>query len=163
MKMRIHLAVAAALTVTGCASTPRPFSPVLTGDATPAWEAAFAQCSRDVAEGRRSSFRAGRGGSALGGLAVGGAAGVAAAGSAASGMGMLGGVAAGAGLAAGMVLIAPLAIYGVSRAQRARKEAEIKTAMTACLAEEGYVVTDWMPAAPDASLRSPTAATPTND
>ena len=161
MKMHVHLSVAAALALTGCASTPRAFSPVLAGgEASPAYEAAFARCAQEVAAGRRSSFRTGRSGSALGGLAVGAAAGVAAAGSAASGMGMLGGVAAGAGLTAGALVVAPLAIYGISRAQRARKEAEIKTAMAACLAEEGHVVSDWTPAAPDAPLRSPTIAAP---
>ena len=151
--------VIAALALAGCASTPRGFAPVLTQPPADqaAFEAAFNICSAEVAAGRRNSFRSGRGGSAAGGMAIGGAAALATGASAASGAGMLAGTAAGAGLAIGLVVFAPLAIFGVSRLQRASKEREIKNAMTACLAEEGYVVDEWrVPRRGATGLASPT-------
>lgn len=155
------VALVAAATLTGCASHPRGFSPVmaLAPADQAAFETAFNVCSAEVAAGRRDSFRSGRGGSAAGGLAIGGAAAVATGASAASGAGMLAGTAAGAGLVIGMVVFAPLAVVGVSYVQRANKEREIKTAMTACLAEEGYIVDDWRVLGRGASgLSSPTQA-----
>ena len=163
MRKTTCIAVAIALCLPGCASTPRAFEPRIASTPTDvaAYEAAFAQCSNEVAAGRRSSFREGRTGSAVGGVALGATAGAVAAGSAASGAGMLGGVAAGAGLLTGFVLIAPFAIYGLSRVQRANKEREIQGAMTACLGEEGYVVTEWVrPEAGSVAPRSPTIAAP---
>ena len=137
-------ALVAITALAGCASTPRAFTPVF--DSQPAdpgaFKAAFDTCSAEVAAGRRDSFRAGRGRSAAGGLAIGGAAALATGASAASGAGMLAGAVGAAGMAVGMVVFAPLAIFGVSRMQRAAKEREIKMAMTVCLAEEGYAVED---------------------
>ena len=153
------IAVVAALALTGCASIPRGFAPVMAQSPADqsAFEAAFNLCSTEVAAGRRDSFRSGRGGSAAGGMAIGGAAAMATGASAASGAGMLAGTAAGAGLAIGLVVFAPLAIFGVSRVQRANKEREIKRAMTDCLAEEGYVVDDWrLPPRGATGLASPT-------
>lgn len=146
--MDLHLRIAGVIAIiglTGCSSTPRGFAPLMTHPPADqvAFEAAFEVCGAEVASGRRDSFRAGRGGSAAGGLAIGATAGLAAGASAASGAGMLAGVAGAAGLAAGLVVFAPLGFYGMSRVQRASKEREIKTAMTACLSEEGYVVEDW--------------------
>jgi len=152
-----------ALFASGCASTPRGFTPVLAAEPTDtaSYGAAFDQCSAEVAAGRRENFREGRSGSALGGAALGGAAALATGASAASGAGMLAGAAAGAGLAIGFAVFAPLAVYGVSRAQRAAKEREIKTAMSACLAEEGYAVSDWRLAArEEGGRRTPTQAAP---
>jgi hypothetical protein len=146
--MRIRssaLCLAITAVLAGCASNPRGFSPVMAqapGDQA-AFEAAFATCSQQVAEGRRDSFRAGRTGSAAGGAAIGGVAAVAYAGSAVSGAGALAGVVAGPALVLGAVVFAPVAIFGVSRVQRANKEREIRNAMTACLAEDGYHVADW--------------------
>jgi hypothetical protein len=162
MKTATCILAAMALVLQGCASTPRAFEPRIA--TTPAdmaaYEAAFAQCSSEVAAGRRSSFRSGRTGSAVGGAAVAGTVGVVTAGSAASGAGMMAGAAAGAGLLIGFAIAAPFAFYGLSRVQRARKEAEIKEAMTLCLAEEGYVVTEWVPSGEGSVLRSPTIAAP---
>jgi hypothetical protein len=158
----IAILVATAIGLGGCASTPRGFVPVLA--ATPAdqaaYEAAFRVCSDQVAAGRRDSFRAGRGGSALGGAAIGGGAALVTGASAASGAGMLSGVAAGAGLMTGMIVFAPLAIYGVSRVQRARKEGEIQAAMAACLAEDGYAVGSWRLQRERGAMASPTRAAP---
>lgn len=162
-RFKLTVAIIAAAALTGCASTPRGFAPVMaqTPADQAAFEAAFNVCSAEVAAGRRASFRSGRGGSATGGLAIGGAAALATGASAASGAGMLAGTAAGAGLAIGLVVFAPLAIFGVSRIQRANKEREIKNAMTACLAEEGYVVDDWrVPPRGVTGLASPTRPAP---
>ena len=158
----IAAAAAAALGLSGCASTPRGFTPVLAVSPADqaAYEAAFAVCSEQVAAGRRESFREGRGGSALGGAAIGGGAAIITGATAASGAGMLGGVAAGAGLAVGAVIFLPLAFWGVSRVQRANKEREIQTAMTACLAEEGYAVQEWRVEREVGTLTSPTQAAP---
>lgn len=156
-------AVALIATLTGCASHPRGFSPVMTHAPVDQamFEVAFNVCSGEVASGRRASFRSGRGGSAAGGLAVGGVAAVATAGTAMAGTGLMASAAAAAGLTIGMAVFAPLAIYGVSRVQRANKEREIQTAMSTCLAEEGYVIDDWRVVRDEAGgLASPTRAAP---
>ncbi|MDI1327687.1 MAG: hypothetical protein PSV23_12920 [Brevundimonas sp.] len=153
----------AAASLAGCASHPRGFAPVMSQPPTDqaAFETAFNVCGAEVAAGRRESFRSGRGGSAAGGMAIGGAAALATGASAASGGGMLAASAAGAGLAIGLVVFAPLAIIGVSHIQRANKEREIQAAMTACLAEEGYVIDDWrIPARGATGPASPTRASP---
>lgn len=146
MRNRTSVAVLAiAAVLVGCASNPRGFSPVMAQSPADqaAFEAAFNVCSQQVADGRRESFRSGRGGSALVGGAIGGTAAVATTGSAVAGAGLVGAAAAGPILAISAVVFAPLALYGVSRVQRANKEREIRDAMTTCLAEDGYQVTDW--------------------
>jgi len=163
VKLKRSVALIAAVALAGCASTPRGFAPVMAQAPADqaAFEAAFNLCSAEVAAGRRESFRSGRGGSATGGMAIGGAAALATGASAASGAGMLAGSAAAAGLAIGLVVFAPLAIFGVSRIQRANKEREIKSAMTTCLAEEGYVVDDWrVPRRGSTGPASPTRPAP---
>ncbi len=152
-----------AAVVAGCASHPRGFVPIMA--AMPAdqaaFETAFNVCSRDVAGGRRESFRSGRGDSVLTGGAIGGAAAVVTAGSAAAGAGLLAAPAAAAGLAIGAVVFAPIAIYGASLVQRANKEREIQRAMTTCLREEGYGVDDWRVLSHgEEGLASPTRAAP---
>lgn len=164
MRIRTSATVLAiAVVLAGCASNPRGFSPVMAQAPVdrPAFEAAFNVCSQQVAEGRRDSFRAGRTGSSLGGAAIGGAAAAATGASAAAGAGLLAAPAAAAGLAIGAVVFAPIAIYGVSRVQRANKEREIRNAMTACLAEDGYQVADWRLARGEPTgPTSPTRAAP---
>lgn len=168
MRIRTSAAVLAiAAVLTGCASNPRGFSPVMAvapADQA-AFEAAFNVCSQQVAEGRRESFREGRSSAAIGGVAVGGVAAYAAGASAVSGVsaaaGALAAPAAALSMAASLVVIAPLAMYGVSRVQRANKEREIRNAMTACLAEDGYQVADWRLARGEATgPTSPTRAIP---
>ena len=143
--IRTATALVAMGALAACASTPRGFVPVMSvaPEDAAAFQTAFDVCSAEVAAGRRENFREGRGGLAAGGLAIGGAAALVTGASAASGAGMLAGVAGGVGLTAGLIVFAPLAMFGVSRMQRARKEREITAAMSACLAEEGYVVDDW--------------------
>ncbi len=154
---------AAALALSACSTLPRAWTPVMSTapqDAA-AFEAAFAQCSDDVRAGRTENFREGRGGAVGGGAAAGAVAGVVVASSAASGAGMLGGIVAGAGLVTGAVLVAPIAIIGISAARRAHNERVVRDAMTRCLAEEGYVVDDWRLSRPeDTGPRSPTARPP---
>lgn len=149
----VTAALAATGLLAGCASDPRAFSPVLmtTPADLAAFEAAFHQCSADVASGQRDNFQEGRTGSAVGGAALGGAAALATGASAASGAGMLAGPAAAAGLTIGLVVFAPLAIYGVSRARRAENERVVREAMSLCLAEHGHVVDDWALARGEAS------------
>ncbi|HEV2081624.1 MAG TPA: hypothetical protein VGR32_04130 [Brevundimonas sp.] len=159
--VRTATALVAVGALVACASTPRGFAPVMSvpPEDAAAFQAAFDVCGAEVAAGRRENFREGRGGSAARGLALGGAAALVTGASAASGAGMLAGVAGGVGLAAGLVVFAPLAMFGVSRMQRAHKEREITAAMSACLAEEGYVVEDWrLMGRGETGLASPTAA-----
>lgn len=138
----IALAVAGAVTLAGCSSRPREFTPML---ATPAasqaeFEVAYATCQQLFVEGKLDS--SGRGGSAGAGLAAGGA--TAAIGSTAA-------VAtagyAGMAVAAATVVLLPFAVlggaWGLSRAKRAKKERAIKMAMEGCLAERGYQVAGW--------------------
>jgi hypothetical protein len=158
----VHLLLAAALALTGCASTPRGFAPVMAAPpADPAaFETAFNLCTAEVSAGRRENFRSGRGGSAAGGMALGGAAALVTGASAASGAGMLAGVAGAAGMAAGLVVFAPLAIFGVSRVQRANKERDIQRAMATCLGEEGFTVSGWRVERAAGAMASPTTAAP---
>lgn len=145
MRIRTSVAVLAiAAVLTGCASNPRGFSPVMASAPAnqAAFEVAFNVCSQQVAEGRRSSFRSGREASATAGIVVGGAA-AATSGAVASGAGALGAVAGSISAAATLAVVAPLAIVGMSMAQRANKERQIRNAMTTCLAEDGYQVSDW--------------------
>lgn len=137
--------VASAAMLAGCASNPRAYSPVMASPPADgaAFEAAFHQCSADVAAGQRANFTEGRTSSAVGGAAIGGVAAVATGASAASGAGMLAGAAGAAGLAVGAVIFAPLAVWGVSRARRAHNERVVRDAMSLCLAEHGYEVQDW--------------------
>ena len=139
------ISLAAVVLLASCSSAPREFEPQLAQPAqdVAAYEAAFVQCREDVAAGKRSNFREGRATTAGAGVAVGAGAGMVMASSAASGMGMMAGPAAAAALGAGMLIFAPVAIFGASRAIRAGKEKEIKAAMSACLAEEGYAVSEW--------------------
>jgi hypothetical protein len=147
----------------GCSTTPRAYAPVNT--IAPADQAAFAaafeRCSADVQTGRTSNFREGRGRSVAGGAAIGAAAGVGAAAAVVPGTGMLGGVAAGAGLATGFILVAPIAIIGMTAAKRARNERVVREAMTACLAEDGFTGTEWRLASrSDTGPTSPTSRPP---
>ncbi|MDP8917134.1 MAG: hypothetical protein M3M95_08035 [Pseudomonadota bacterium] len=136
-------AVCIGLLASGCASTPRPYTAsIAPRDAAAAADPAAAEavlnkCKVLVAEGRRSDF-ASTAASAGVGLAAGTGtvAYVAPAiiyASAGAAWALLG-AATGVGAAAA---------YGVSRAARANKEREIKSATEQCLGEHGYRVTGW--------------------
>lgn len=117
----------------------------------------MAECRTMVAAGRRSNFRSDAGATGAG-LAIGAGAAMVTAGSAASGAGMLAGPAAAAGLGIGLVMFAPIAIFGVTRAVRASKEREIKTALTTCLAEHGYAVEEWERVRPSPRKAAPSSS-----
>jgi hypothetical protein len=56
---------------------------------------------------------------------------------------MVGAAAAGTAAAASLLIVAPLAIWATSRVIRSGKEDEINAAMTACMAQSGFAVTEW--------------------
>ena len=147
MRKPITAARACALLLGGCSSRPREFTPMVA--APPAGQAAFDQAAFDSAyancsqllvagkldsEGRLAS--AGAGAAAMGTTAV-------------VGTGTAVAVAGYSGLAvlSATVVLLPFALVGgavgMAKAKRAKKEKAIKTAMTGCLAERGYQVTNW--------------------
>ncbi len=127
----------------GCSSAPRKFTPRLAeqpGD-TSAFKRADGSCKDQVAAGKREQFEHDRGTSAGVGTAVG--VGIAAASVAGTGTSMVAAAAAGTAAAASLLIFAPIAIFATSRYIRSGKEAEIKQAMTTCLADNGYAVSEW--------------------
>lgn len=153
MRTTISAALACALLLAGCSSRPREFTPTLAApqsSQTTSGQVAFDQAAfdRDYAtcrellvagkldsEGRLAS--AGAGAAATGAAAVAG-------GALASSMIP----AVGAALASATVVLLPFVAIGgavgMAKAKRAKKEKAIRTAMTGCLAERGYVVTNWV-------------------
>ena len=142
MTQKLVLVLAAVVTVAGCSSRPREFSPVL---ATPAadqkaFDAAVAECTTLLAQGKLNSqgrLASGAAGAAAGGatLAVGSAA--------ASGAGLYSGLAiAGATLVA-LPFVAVGGAYGMAKAKQKKKEKAIQTAMAGCLDERGHEVAGW--------------------
>lgn len=135
---------ASAVLVTGCASTPRSFAPVLA--AAPADDGTFRQvlasCQEIAAQsgGRRS----GRLASAGAGIA--GGAGAAAAGTAAT-AGTYSSYGAAAAAGGAVIVAVPIiglaAAWGLARINRGNKERRINQATQDCLATEGYAVTSW--------------------
>ena len=142
--------VAAAVLLQACSSRPRTFAPML---AVPpsgqgaydqaAFDRAYADCSQLLVAGKLDD--SGRMSSAAGGAAASGAA-------MAVGTATAAAVAGYAGLAvvAATVVRLPFAAVGgaigMSKMKRAKKETAIKTKMTGCLAERGYVVREWVKA-----------------
>lgn len=141
-------ALGLAVCLSACSSRPREFRPMLA--APPAGQAAFdqaafdrayADCSQLLVAGKLDA--SGRLASAGAGAAAGGAA-AAVGGATAAAVAGYGGLA----VASATIVLLPFAVIGgavgMAKAKRARKERAIKTAMTGCLAERGYVVTDWV-------------------
>lgn len=139
---RLNLLLISVVALASCSSRPREFTAQLA--AAPADSAAFEQihesCRVQVAQGKRSGF-----GSAVASGAVGTAAavgtGAAIVGSA--GPSMLAGAAAGAMAVMVMPFVGVGAAWGVAKAKKAKKERDVKQAMTLCLSENGYAVDDW--------------------
>ena len=148
--MRKSLLLAAALVTAGCSTRPREFTPQLAAPTAAATaettqlppQEAVAACQTMVAAGKRSDF-AGTAAAAGAGVATAYGAGLLAAGGGAASAGLAEGIAAGVAGATTMLLVAPVAIWGISRAIRAGKEKEIKAAMAQCLLEHGYRVDKW--------------------
>ena len=130
------------LALSGCSSKPREFRPTLAAPAADvsALDAAYEECRQLLVEGKLDS--SGRLASGAVGVAAGGAT-MAAGAAAASSAGLYGGMA----LASATVVLIPVALiggaFGMSRIKRGKKEHAIKTAMSGCLAERGYVVAGW--------------------
>ena len=145
MRSAVTIAVGIAVTLGGCSSRPREFTPTLNPVATDqaAFDKDYAECGHLLVEGKLDS--SGRAASAGFGAATG--AGVAVAGGALAGSTI---PAAGVALASATVVLLPFAViggaWGMARMKRARKEKAIKTAMAGCLAERGYQVTNWVKA-----------------
>jgi hypothetical protein len=135
-------ALVAWLTLEGCSSAPRQFTPIPSAvTASEAeFDAAYATCQQLLVAGKLDS--SGRMASAGAGAAM-GAATAAAGGTAAA---MAGGY-AGLAAASATVVLLPFVIvggaWGMSRMKRARKEHTIKAAITGCLADRGYQVAGW--------------------
>ena len=137
-----------ALCLAGCSSRPRQFQPMLA--APPAGQASFDQAAFDRAYATCSELLVAGKLDKNGRLASAGA-GAAAAGTTAVVGGATAAAVAGYGglaVASATIVLLPFALVGgavgMAKAKRAKKEKAIKTAMTGCLAERGYVVTDWV-------------------
>ena len=105
-----------------------------------AFDQAYATCTQLLVAGKLDQN--GRLASAAGGAAAGGA-GLAIGTATAAGVAGYGGMA----VAAATIVLLPFAIVGgavgMSKIKRAKKEKAIKTAMSGCLKERGYLVEGW--------------------
>ena len=158
MRNTISAALACALLLSGCSSRPREFTPMLAAPQSSqsfdqaAFDQAYSDCSQLLVAGKLDSegrlASAGAGAAAMGTTAV-------------VGTGTAVAVAGYSGLAvlSATVVLLPFALVGgavgMAKAKRAKKEKAIKAAMTGCLRERGYVVTDWVRAKskPRAAIR----------
>jgi hypothetical protein len=142
MIQKIVLAVAAVVTLAGCSSRPRNFSPVLAAPASDqaAYHSAVAECGTLLTEGKLTSE--GRLASGAAGAAATGAT-LAAGTAAASSAGLMGGLA----VASATIFLLPFAAvggaYGMAKAKQKKREAAIQTAMAGCLRERGHNVIGW--------------------
>ena len=135
-------ALVGCVTLQGCSSRPREFTPTLA--APPAsqaeFDAAYANCHQLMVAGKLDA----NGRTASGAVGVAAGAGTAIAGTtAATAVGGYAGLAA----ASATIVLIPFAIlggaWGMSRMKRAKKERAIKMAMEGCLRERGYEVVGW--------------------
>jgi hypothetical protein len=143
-------AVSAALLLQGCSSRPRAFAPTLaapqSGQASfdqAAFDQAYSTCTQLLVAGKLDQN--GRLASAGAGAAASGAAMAAGTMTAAAVAGYSGLAVLGA-----TIVLLPFAVIGgavgTAKIKRAKKEKVIRTAMTGCLAERGYTVTQWVKA-----------------
>tara|TARA_R110002072_G_scaffold28732_3_gene91977 strand:- start:1567 stop:2010 length:444 start_codon:yes stop_codon:yes gene_type:complete len=142
--MRVSvLVVLLTLAMAACSTMPREFTPVLAEPLSldPGFAGVMEQCTALVDAGVRADF----GNQSLGTVAVGTTAayGTGAVAMASAGSTLLGSAAAASVAVVAMPVIGILAGVGYSRHVRARREGEIQTAMTTCLAESGYRVERW--------------------
>ena len=147
-------ALIACLTLEGCSSKPRDFTPTLAAPAASQaeFDAAYATCQQLYVDGKLDS--AGRSGSAGVGVAAGATTAVVGS-TTATALGSYAGMAA----AGATIVLIPFAIlggaWGMSRAKRAKKERAVKTAMEGCLRERGYEVAGW-----SKTIKQPTVVQP---
>ena len=141
-KKSICVVAALAVSLTACSSKPRYFEPRLAAapDNQERFEAAQENCRTMVAEGQRSGFGARL---ASGGLGVAAGVGV----TAATMGGTYGTMAAAATAASAALVMMPVigvaAAWGVAKANKAKKEKDVKEATALCLSELGYTVSEW--------------------
>ena len=142
MKSKIAVMLSIAVALPGCSSRPREFAPQLAAPpaSTGEFDAAYAQCGQLLVAGKLDS--SGRLASGATGAATGAGVAVAGGAAAAATAGY-----AGLAVAAATIVLLPFAVlggaWGMSKMKRAKKENAIKTAMTGCLGERGYVVAGW--------------------
>jgi hypothetical protein len=147
------LLIIACVAASGCSSRPRNFAATLSAPASDeaTYQRDFAACDALARKGYKSNFKAAAlstaGGTAIGVAAGFGAAGIAAAsvGTASGGLGAAISAAAvpgAVGAAALFVIAAPVG-FGISRAIRSGREKRLKRALTSCMGEYGYTVSDW--------------------
>jgi len=142
-KTIVCAATAAVLLLSACSSRPREF--VATLDASPVdmpkYQKDHEVCRIMVAEGQRSGF-----GARLASGTVGAATGVGVTALAFGGAtySSMGAALAATGAAMTMMpVVGVAAAWGLAKAQKKKKERELKDAMTLCLTETGYKVTGW--------------------
>ncbi|MCJ2179943.1 hypothetical protein [Novosphingobium album (ex Hu et al. 2023)] len=131
---RLTAIALSAVLASGCSSTPRTFTPQLTAapDDSAAYEEALATCQQQsVVLGRgRTTDRIANG-----------------AGTATAGGMVAGGASYGAAAVAGAVAVVAVpvmgVVWGITRANRSKKERRIKEASGRCLMEQGYTVASW--------------------
>jgi hypothetical protein len=142
------LVLALAVGLGACAGGPRAYTPVASPPPTDqaTFAAAMDACLAQSGEGRTAEAVVGGAVTAAGSAAttytVGGVAFAAGAGA----TGTLAGASAAAGPA--MVVALPVSLYFFSRADRARKERRIQTAMNACMEGRGFHIVEWRLAKP---------------
>ncbi len=145
---KLVAAVAVAVLLQGCSSRPRTFAPTLAAPQSgpgvfdqAAFDRAYADCTQLLVQGKLDD--SGRLASAAGGAAASGAA-VAVGGATAAAVAGYAGMA----VVAATVVLLPFAAVGgaigMSKMKRAKKEKAIKAKMAGCLAERGYLVSEWV-------------------
>lgn len=143
MKYRLMIcALVGSVTLQGCSSRPREFTPVLA--APPAseaeFDAAYGTCHQLLVAGKLDAN--GRTASGAAGVAAGASTAVVGS-TAAAAVGGYAGLAA----ASATIVLLPFAVlggaWGMARMKRAKKERAIKTALEGCLQERGYEVANW--------------------
>ena len=154
----IGCALVAVLSLQGCSSRPREFTPNVATAAVDQsqFDAAYEDCRQLLVAGKLDA--SGRGGSGAAGVAAGAT--TAAVGStAAAAVGGYAGLAA----ASATIVLLPFAVvggaWGMAKMKRARKERAIKTAMEGCLQERGYQVAGWSKAIRKATVVKPALVT----
>jgi hypothetical protein len=158
MKNRLMIcALVSCVTLQGCSSRPREFTPMLAAPppSQAEFDAAYSNCHQLLVAGKLDA--SGRSGSGAVGAAAG--AGTAIAGTtAATAIGGYAGLAA----ASATIVLIPFAIlggaWGMAKMKRAKKEQAIKTALQGCLHERGYDVASWSKAGKTKPTDRPAAA-----
>lgn len=150
-------ALVSCVTLQGCSSRPREFTPMLAAPppSQAEFDAAYSNCHQLLVAGKLEA--SGRSASGAVGAAAG--AGTAIAGTtAATAIGGYAGLAA----ASATIVLIPFAIlggaWGMAKMKRAKKEQAIKTALEGCLQERGYDVASWSKAAKTKPADRPAAA-----